>query len=84
MVTHQTLEEPGWTRYDDEELFDQLGDEGELRILGSLVCLRARQRQADRGTGGVSQTCVDDLIHVNAPRLTSSSSFSRFSCSSQK
>lgn len=28
--TYQTLEKPGWTRYDDKELFDQLDDEGEL------------------------------------------------------
>lgn len=43
--THQTLKEPRWTRYDDEEFFDQLNHEGELGTLGALVSLTDRQTE---------------------------------------
>lgn len=46
--THQTLQEPGRTRYDDEELFDQLNDEGELRTLWALISLKWTSRDTDR------------------------------------
>lgn len=43
--THQTLEKPRWTRYDDEEFLDQLNHKSELRTLRALVRLRARKSE---------------------------------------
>ncbi|KAF3852222.1 hypothetical protein F7725_005577 [Dissostichus mawsoni] len=51
-VAHQVdgtgEKEPGGTRYDDEELFAELDDEGELRTLRALISLIVKERQADR------------------------------------
>lgn len=37
--THQALQQPSWSRYDDHQLLYQLGNKGNLGALGSLVGL---------------------------------------------